>query len=439
MKNIRTLSLAGVLALASIAQSGDFDPARANLHPKSKPLLTRPDRIAHEWGTFTQVIGSDGVTLPWWTPTLEGPAALPEFVKPVFSITGGKTAAHPWTVRMETPVIYFYANQPAKLTVNVDESRIPFTEVFPNVANPFLLGSGIMPNAEGGGTSPPPVPTSHRQWKVEIRPPDDSIGTKMPQVGERGQHYQYARAVADAWWVVGPKPEKAEREVEKFIFYRGAGDTTMPPRVARIDGDQIHFFPTERPQFIVETSPSGLRWKRVVPTLADEEHQTIAHRLPSADTHAKTDEAALSEALEDELVNDGLTPEEAAAMVATWRESWLGESGLRVLELLPRDWIDQTLPLSISPAPAEIERVFVARWELITPTLEKQVLDILEGDGSAEAKMKILKKLDLGRFGTAIFDRVANLRDQHFRGIYRSLVAELEHLDFAPENPDSQS
>ena len=448
MKTIRTLLLTGVLAAASLAPVGAAEPtkadprpesksAKADPRPKSKPASSRPDLIAHEWGTFTQVIGSGGGTLPWWTPTLEGPAALPEFVKPVFKVFGGKTAARAWTVRMETPVIYFYADKPADLTVNVDEARVPFTEVYPNVSNPFLFAPGIAPVAEGKEDAPPAIPPTLRQWKVEIRPPGDPIGRKMPQVGQRGDHYRYARAVPDAWWVVGPQPEEGEREVEKFIFYRGAGNTTMPHRVAHIAKEEIHFYPTDRPQFIVETGPSGLKWKRVVPTLLDEEDHTVAHRFPSADPQALTDETALSDALADELVQDGLTPEEAAAMVATWRESWLGETGLRVLELLPREWIDETLPLSISPAPAEIERVFVARWELLSPALENQVLSVLDGEGDTKAKMATLKDLDLGRFGTAIFDRVADIRDRQFRYAYRNLVAELNHLEFDAEKTAS--
>jgi len=40
---------------------------------------------------------------------------------------------------------------------------------------------------------------------------------------------------------------------------------------------------------------------------------------------------------------------------------------------VPRQYVDAILPLSISPAPAQLARVFVGRMELITPATEKSI------------------------------------------------------------------
>src|SRR6185369_8675445 len=66
------------------------------------------------------------------------------------------------------------------------------------------------------------------------------------------------------------------------------------------------------------------------------------------------------------LTAAGLYEKEAEAMVKTWDDSWLGEPGLRVLYVLPQKWADGVLPVKITPAPAEMKRVFVGRAEIIT-------------------------------------------------------------------------
>lgn len=438
MKAIRTLLILSALTLNTIHSAEESKPAQAPAKPETKPIPPRPDLIAHEWGTFTQVIGSDGTTIPWWTPYIEGPTALPKFVKPIIR-TRGKVGFNAWTMRMETPVIYFYADREADLVVTVDESRVPFTEVYPNVSNPLLFSPAALNIAFGpgqpGGATPTPV---HRQWDVQILPPGNKIGEKMPAVGERGDHYRYARDVPDAWWVVKPaqKVEPAEgaekvepveipAEVERFIFYRGAGNGSMPRRIAQVRDESVVFWKSEQPVFLVETDQESLKWTRVIPTSSDEESSTAEIEHPSIASEAQSDVEALAEALTVDLDEAGLTRAEAAAMVATWKEAWLGESGFRVLEILPRQWVDETLPLTISPKPGKVERVFVARWELLKPQLEKEVLGIFTQNAPTKEKMNSLKSLDLGRFGTAIFDRAATIRDRQFRSQYRGLVADL--------------
>jgi hypothetical protein len=72
------------------------------------------------------------------------------------------------------------------------------------------------------------------------------------------------------------------------------------------------------------------------------------------------------------LISQGLHADEAHAMLETWKTSWF-EEGSRLFYLVPSNFVDSVLPLSISPVPSEITRVFVGRLELITPATEQAV------------------------------------------------------------------
>jgi len=65
------------------------------------------------------------------------------------------------------------------------------------------------------------------------------------------------------------------------------------------------------------------------------------------------------------LTESGLTPAEAA-MVATWDSQWYEEPGQRIFSIPSQKRIDEVLPLTISPKPSEVVRVFLHRQELLS-------------------------------------------------------------------------
>src|ERR1700720_1475384 len=91
--------------------------------PPSDPALT-----AHEWGTFTSIAGRDGHAALWLP--LTGSTDLPVFVEHFqgADFKGGLRG----TVRMETPVLYFYTNHPTTLSVHVSFSQGFITEWYPH-------------------------------------------------------------------------------------------------------------------------------------------------------------------------------------------------------------------------------------------------------------------------------------------------------------------
>ena len=76
------------------------------------------------------------------------------------------------------------------------------------------------------------------------------------------------------------------------------------------------------------------------------------------------------------LMGVGLYPDEAHAMIETWKESWF-EEGSRLFYIVPRRFLETVLPLTINPTPTQSVRVFVGRVELITPATEQAVANIL--------------------------------------------------------------
>ncbi|MBI4606363.1 MAG: hypothetical protein HY721_30730 [Planctomycetes bacterium] len=68
---------------------------------------------------------------------------------------------------------------------------------------------------------------------------------------------------------------------------------------------------------------------------------------------------ALEAKLLEVLAAEGLTREEATALVDVWRPELLAAEGLRVLTVLPRWLYDAVLPIEVVPAPVELVRVGV--------------------------------------------------------------------------------
>src|SRR5215472_10765115 len=107
-----------------------------------------PGLTAHEWGTFTSVAGNDGQAVVWSPLGLNNlsfdrnpnPASnyhskeLPSFIEMLHwgAFKGGLSA----TIRMETPVLYFYSAQPMTLSVHVKFAKGLITEWYPHATAP---------------------------------------------------------------------------------------------------------------------------------------------------------------------------------------------------------------------------------------------------------------------------------------------------------------
>lgn len=97
------------------------------------------------------------------------------------------------------------------------------------------------------------------------------------------------------------------------------------------------------------------------------------------------------------LVKEGLYPDEATAMLSTWRRAYFKSPGLRVFHVVPRVWTDHYLPLEIS-RPARIERVMMGRIELVTERQRELLATLAQGpvsDGSWVRKIPKSRARDM--------------------------------------------
>ena len=306
------------------------------------------DLVVHEWGTFTSIAGKNGTALDW--RPLSGASDLPKFVYTSADKKGwrgsyndpgkGRVAK----VRMETPVIYFYTGSEMEVDVRVDFPNGTITEWYPQAGwVNARFESGI-------------------NWgKIRLLPNE-----KPEYLREAADSHYYPARETDAVPVQVCSADKTRIEKEKFLFYRGVGDFSLPLSV-KLDGNNLILRETDADEVgrtLVFENRGGRIGFRLIETLRDE---TTVER-PATDKNLPD---VLVE-LEKILIAEGLYEKEAKAMIETWKDSWF-EEGLRVFYILSRKSTDKILPLRIAPRPAETVRVLVGRTEVITPEMEEDV------------------------------------------------------------------
>lgn len=293
------------------------------------------DLTVHEWGTFTTVAGEHGRAVAW--RPLDGPVDLPCFVERADLPLKSSFVT---TVRMETPVIYFYAPRPLTVDVTVGFRQGVMTEFFPRPTtsgerNPGPLGRPAVSRLEWSG--------------IRVLP---SGAPDFPS-DEVPNHYYAARA-ADA------APVQVGTQTEGFLFYRGVGGFELPLR-ATVNPhhgiDVTNDGPDPIPALVLFENRGGRIgfWTGWLP----------GSQIAIPPVPLDSDIASVRSALISMLIAEGLFTQEAEAMVETWSGSWF-EEGTRVFYIVPRPLVDGTLPLEIRPVPAVVERVFVGRLEMAT-------------------------------------------------------------------------
>ncbi len=342
------LSFASAALLAAFASTGTSDPT---------PV------IVHEWGTFTSIAGADGTEVEWLPQA--GPTDLPCFVEG--NRFNGKVNLS-GTVRMETPVLYFYAARNTTVNVTVRFPQGIITEWFP----PAAITPGNGPVLPGSGNT--------IAWRnVKVSP---GVAEDFP-VEDRASHYYAARRT-------GAAALQAGSDKEKFLFYRGVGRFALPiAAIVDVDGKVAVRNPRDQPigDIILFDNHGG----RIVYEVRRALGGQVIVDPPVADQEPTLE-------LEKMLLANGLYADEAAAMIETWRDSWF-EEGTRLFYLVPRPAIDTILPLEIDPKPAGVARVFVGRMELVTPATEKEIKDALLANHVATLRAH-------GRFLQAIGRRI---------------------------------
>ena len=333
----------------------------------------------HEWGTFTTLSTSEGKLLPGVQREEE---PLPEFI---FTHDGMEhpdwmRAVKGWmrplanvTVRMETPVIYFYTKGAFEAHVEVGWKGGSISQWYPD---------------RSGGETPPAIKKDPHgfplnlentldfakgydgniQWDVRVTPAGEDAAGRVFKPGETPS------------WIYPRHPDSAlvtnkAGETEKYLFYRGLGQISLPVTFSSNGQGMVTMKNTgAQPTgalLIYELNENReARWK-VVPALSAGSAQTVS--LTSV-LFVRDWRAAIYKDGTSMLTSAGLYQKEADAMLQTWWPSYFERSGLRVFWVVPRLFTDATLPLTATPAPKETVRVLVGRSEILTPDFERQLV-----------------------------------------------------------------
>jgi hypothetical protein len=313
--------------------------------------LPETDLTVHEWGTFTSIAGPDGHSMDWLP--LTGSTDLPSFVEHFreVSFKGGLRG----TTRMETPVLYFYSPRETTVSVNVSFAKGLITEWYPHAdsVNPALTSRDYsLFNIKSSGAI---------AWNsVRIEPQ----GFRDFPSDHSDNHYFAARNTSSTPLVIDTPPGPQR---EKFLFYRGVSAFSVPINATVAPDSTIHL-----QNQLSEEIPAAILFERRGAQLGYRMLGPLRDQAAYAPPELSSSLDSLSNALEGILVTQGLFPDEAYAMLETWKNSWF-EEGSRLIYIVPRRFIDSVLPLRVSPAPATTTRVFVGRLELITPATERAI------------------------------------------------------------------
>jgi len=253
------------------------------------------------------------------------------------------------TIRMETPVLYFYCPRDLTVSAKVSFSKGLITEWYPH-ADRVQPGGVVNDTSLSRLSADGSIAWNH----VTVSP---NLAGEFPS-DVRSNRYYAARETGSSPLRV---QTSAGEQREKFLFYRGVSASPLPIS-ARLTADGKLVVESLSEQEI----PNAILFER--------RGERVGYRLTGALTDATTvDPPVLNGSveslygdLEEILVGQGLYRDEAHAMVETWKDSWF-EEGSRLIYIVPSGFIDKVLPLTIDPVPAQIVRVFVGRLEIVTP------------------------------------------------------------------------
>ncbi len=381
---------------------------------------------AHEWGTFTTLAGSNGQLLsglyideeklppqtysiafqykksetvrdnPSYDPfSNKGTSSNPTITTSEYSRLSLKNV----TVKMETPVIYFYSESAFEVNVHVDFPNGSISQWYPERINgerrpleylgyPAISKSIDFSIPYGGSID----------WHATVLRPESTIP------------YSINPETAPDFWIA-PRATQSNKikvhnihqqhfEKEKFLFYRGIGNFEPPVHINYSKRTVLEISNTYHEQIpylmVYEKTTSGNSYVWHTGALNANEKTSVWLTDPM-NSEEKIDE------LIDQLVNNGLYRDEAEAMIETWKKSYFDQPGMKVFWILPRSYTDEILPIQVSPPPKNLERVMIGRSEILTPEFEESLYQNLVANGDSAEFMN-------DRYSIAYFERAEQLK-----------------------------
>jgi hypothetical protein len=380
----------------------------------SLPVFSQ-DFNVHEWGTFTSLVGSNGVrqngmfhedeVLPSFVHNFGDLSSLPKLSLKAFNEFDPTPVPRPIprpcghskvgcdflenqdiTQKMETPVLYFHSKTARNVIVDVGFPAGIISQTYPA---PTMSFPEAIPGVK--------LTNGFARFNVDVLTHDQVL-----PVVENKNIYAYARNVAANTIV-------SNHEAEKFIFYRGLGAFETKLFITSQNGNLkvVNTSKNSIPSvFVVDSDVSGGAIQALGELKAGQNLVVSDKNLLDLKNHhqgsAEFSESAKKLML-NSLVSNGLNTDEALAMLNTWEHGYFKTKGLRVLYVLNRNEVESILPMTITPSPAQLNRVFVGRIEVLLDTEEN---DILQKVVNEKTSFDITT---LGRFAPNILSRIHDL------------------------------
>ena len=283
-------------------------------------------------------------------------------------------------MRLETPVIYFHPPAGAKYDQPIDVTVLfrggVINEFYPRAAADVYLDRARIQDKQTAGVIGP-------AWTGETL--NNFVLGSLKWQGVTLHDTVVAPLTNDPVWLAPREVQAASvflpaaGEGERYLFYRGVAALDALLRT-RHKGTQVQLF-----------APSHLAWLeadsltlpkvwladvRADQSLAFREHAAIRleksgavkpvgrFKRFGAGDYATENLKALRASLKISLIHQGLFADEAEALLDTWKHSYFEKPGARVFYIVPREWTDHFLPLTIT-TPARVNRVIVGRIDLL--------------------------------------------------------------------------
>ncbi len=351
----------------------------------ASPTVTEKEFIVHEWGTFTSIYGSDGTLLPGIHLDEE---ALPQFVyahdlapgmtqldaierrntqdpKITVMTKGFRRPVSNVTVKLETPVLYFYSPVSLDARVSVGFNGGSISQWYPARSGGESMPERFSKDDQGNKVvNAIDFAAPYRgaiNWKFRVEPRTLDTDFEVMKPGEL-PNWIHPR---------GPKSNVLRTEsgeAETYLFYRGLGNFEQPISY-RVTDEKLHITATKDVPYLMVVDVQAPDYGTLLWKGNPEETETVSLEGLEASNFRSEIYGELKTA----LVEAGLYEDEASAMLRTWWHSYFGKPGLRAFWIVPRRFTDETLPIEIEPTPSQIERVLLGRSEILTPKFEERI------------------------------------------------------------------
>jgi hypothetical protein len=347
-----------------------------------------PRLVVHEWGTITTRHAADGTpegrlnridsseVLPAFVHRYEPPATRGDTQRSLTktTLTPGRPDV---TMRLETPVIYFYPSS--------GSGSEPF-----DVSVRFRGGilNEFYPAAEGSVD----VDVERVDAKMRAGLLHDWDGAVLDNYVVGGLRWRglalkptVSLPSTDSHVWLAPRRVRASgvttttAESERYLFYRGVAhlDAVLQTRLSTTEirllaPERLHWLRspsmTVPNVWLLHTRADGRSAVREQTNLVIRRNQPsreLARLSRFADSeYTSTRLAELRRSMKRALTATGLFDDEAEAMLETWRDSYFNKPGLRILYVVPSEWTAYFLPMEIS-VPHRLTRVLVGRIDLL--------------------------------------------------------------------------